>query len=591
MQLPKPKYIDEYTIRYDSMDEFYAQACQKITQWETALKKWENACNNLISMQSFQGQAAMAAKTYLQETNNLLLPAIKQTFAAYKTQFLLYKTGYYAIDSHTYSVIPEEVLRGIMGKLGAEIWDTELLSDDVNAIIDSISDICPLTKPSMDSLQTDLDTLRSDIRTYKDKIDQYEYTKYNQLNTELQPLIDALQNTIKSFLETGENLATYQAGTAASNTELQNLTEQVNIAEQYLQDNQTQIQQAVEQQTAIYAQIEKDQDMILEAQCEGRKDQGSAQMLQSTIGATVTVAIMVGAAIVAPVSIFVTTCVVGGGAFLYNASNFYEGAENYYYGSIKDLESIAINPLEDTVFGDDEETYDAFGNFNMTAVGLCGAAMTSMGPGAITMELMQNTYSGAVTSYLTTGIANTCNLNQTQSILLGTVLDYAVDQNFDGNRVRYMSDGIDLNGHVYTPNEAVVDTTNIHISDADMPLGVYNGDVGGSGSKFQDVFDLADNYNLSDDTFNNHILDRHGPNSAYGNKSHFNTDFDIREGIDSTLKGENFVVGPNTAGREGYIFEQTFTNPIGTSSKGKPLYTLKVVIDEAGNVLTAFPKK
>ena len=64
---------------------------------------------------------------------------------------------------------------------------------------------------------------------------------------------------------------------------------------------------------------------------------------------------------------------------------------------------------------------------------------------------------------------------------------------------------------------------------------------GGTGSKFQDVFDLADNYNLSDDTFNNHILDRHGSNSAYGNKSHFNTDFDIREGIDSTLKGENFV--------------------------------------------------
>ncbi len=114
---------------------------------------------------------------------------------------------------------------------------------------------------------------------------------------------------------------------------------------------------------------------------------------------------------------------------------------------------------------------------------------------------------------------------------------------------------------------------------------------GGSGSKIQEVFDLADDYTLSDDTFNNHILDRHGPNSTYGNKSHFNADFDIREGIDSTLKGDNFVVTPNTAGREGYIFEQTFTDPIGTNSKGKPLYTLKVVIDEAGNVITAFPKK
>lgn len=47
----------------------------------------------------------------------------------------------------------------------------------------------------------------------------------------------------------------------------------------------------------------------------------------------------------------------------------------------------------------------------------------------------------------------------------------------------------------------------------------------------------------------------------------------------------------NTAGRKGYIFEQTFDTPIGASSKGKPLYTLKVVIDENGNVITAFPKK
>ncbi|WP_139348617.1 hypothetical protein [Clostridium sp. Marseille-P2415] len=96
---------------------------------------------------------------------------------------------------------------------------------------------------------------------------------------------------------------------------------------------------------------------------------------------------------------------------------------------------------------------------------------------------------------------------------------------------------------------------------------------------------------MSDNTFNNHILDRHGPKSAYGNKSHFNSDFDIKMGIDSTLKGDKFVLKPNTSGREGYIFEQTFSNPIGTNNNGKVLNTLKVVIDKTGNVITAFPKK
>mgnify|MGYP004492296117 CR=1 FL=1 len=47
----------------------------------------------------------------------------------------------------------------------------------------------------------------------------------------------------------------------------------------------------------------------------------------------------------------------------------------------------------------------------------------------------------------------------------------------------------------------------------------------------------------------------------------------------------------HTQGRSGYIFEQTFSYAIGKNSKGKDLYTIKVVIDEYGNVVTAFPIK
>ncbi len=69
---------------------------------------------------------------------------------------------------------------------------------------------------------------------------------------------------------------------------------------------------------------------------------------------------------------------------------------------------------------------------------------------------------------------------------------------------------------------------------------------------------------------------------------HFNSDFNIREGIDSTLKGNDSVIKPNTNGREGSIFEKTFSSSIGTSRNGKLLYTLKVVLDLAGNVITAY---
>lgn len=116
---------------------------------------------------------------------------------------------------------------------------------------------------------------------------------------------------------------------------------------------------------------------------------------------------------------------------------------------------------------------------------------------------------------------------------------------------------------------------------------------GGSNSNtiFNKMLTISDNYKLSDSTYQNHILARHGSNSKYANKSHFNKNFDIKGGIESTLKGNKSIIKRNTNGRSGYIIEKKFNKVIGTDTKGKPLYTLKVVIDEFGNVITAFPKK
>lgn len=112
---------------------------------------------------------------------------------------------------------------------------------------------------------------------------------------------------------------------------------------------------------------------------------------------------------------------------------------------------------------------------------------------------------------------------------------------------------------------------------------------GGTESKSQEASAVMSRYTLSNVTLTNHILARHGPKSNYKSKSHFNEDFDITDGIHSTLTNENFYVSPNTAGREGSIYEQTFSYPIGKNSRKKPLYTLKVVIDADRNVITAFP--
>ncbi|HEM3527204.1 TPA: hypothetical protein U1B46_001863 [Streptococcus suis] len=106
----------------------------------------------------------------------------------------------------------------------------------------------------------------------------------------------------------------------------------------------------------------------------------------------------------------------------------------------------------------------------------------------------------------------------------------------------------------------------------------------GKGSNFK-------NKKLTEETYNNHILDRHGPHSTKPNKSKFYDDFDIKKEIEDTLNDPKTVIQPNTKGREGGIITKTFDSPIGISPTGKQQSTIKIVVDSDGKVITAYPVK
>lgn len=103
----------------------------------------------------------------------------------------------------------------------------------------------------------------------------------------------------------------------------------------------------------------------------------------------------------------------------------------------------------------------------------------------------------------------------------------------------------------------------------------------------------ADNYNLDEERYLEHIMGRHGYGSTYKPKkeSKFIKSFDIKKGISDTLKDFSVTPKPNTAGRAGYIFEKIYNKVIGVAPDGTKLYKLKVVLDETGNVITAYPIK
>ncbi len=101
--------------------------------------------------------------------------------------------------------------------------------------------------------------------------------------------------------------------------------------------------------------------------------------------------------------------------------------------------------------------------------------------------------------------------------------------------------------------------------------------------------DLARSAKITDEFITNKVLRFHGHGSSIAGKSRFARDFDIRAGIRQTLDSPESLILPNTGGRPGSILIRDFGQPIGVNPRGNPVNRLKTVIDESGNIVTAFP--
>ena len=88
-----------------------------------------------------------------------------------------------------------------------------------------------------------------------------------------------------------------------------------------------------------------------------------------------------------------------------------------------------------------------------------------------------------------------------------------------------------------------------------------------------------------------HITDNHGPDSTVPNKGTFSegtTTDDIKQIVDQTIERDP-AGEPNTGGRPGTRYNADLGRTVGTTSNGTPTSWVRVVIDGAGKIKTAFP--
>lgn len=486
----------EYVIKYAAMDQLYVMICNRISGWYNELEDWSGEYERLVSMESFSGASAESAKAYLQEVHGLLVSFLQTTLQYYQARLLLYKIGYYDIDASLYSSIPQEILKEVQEKLGRESETLQEVSDSIGRSVNSVSDLIYLKNPSIDNLKNTMDGLKSELGDFEAEIGDYESSELQAVQSDVQGMIDSLQATVLDYLNNGTSIPSYQPGAVAGNTNMLDLYQRAVAAGQYVEEHQEEIKLAAAEQEKAFAQMQAD----YEAACEAREQEGQVKMLQGALAAGVGIAAIVftgGAA----TPVVAAARVTGGCSVAYGVSTAFEGAQDWYLGSIGDLETAAVNPIRDTIFAGNQELYDLWGSLNMMAAGMCipvghavnGAA--GLGKGAvikaagrtIVTETVKDRAIDYVSGEITTFATEHLNLNQVQSAALNIGLNLGLDKGADwaGQKI-----GI-TEGPKFTDRMSYEDAKRYNQFMSEAELGIHNNHPGMSQADL-DAWKLAD---------------------------------------------------------------------------------------------------
>ncbi|MBE6052876.1 MAG: hypothetical protein E7212_03025 [Clostridium sartagoforme] len=426
---------NQYNIKYSSMDQFYVEICTKTQEWYKELDSWKTSYTSLINMTSFNGQSATAVKSYLGEVHEFLLQSIYVAISRFQADFLLYKNGYYNIEDNIYANISRDTIKSIENKLSNEIKYLNNIANEIDISLNSVSDIYWRGKPSKSTLEGHLNSEKNSLSAFNTSIENYESKKATVAKGELRSLLEALKSTIILYSGSTNSVLSYKNGDLVNNTQVLDLYKMVQSSTEYVDNNKEKIELAAANQEEVFTQMQKDYEEALEA----REDEGRVKIITGAL------AIVVGGAAIfltagAATPIVVTAVVAGTSSAVYGASNIYEGYKDIDYALMGDLNSVAINPIRDTVFMGNQGAYDLWGNINMAVAGLCipvsqavngvaGSSKYIIARAAITRAGKETAF-GLGINYASSGITNfatnNLGLNKTESTMLNLGLNFGI---------------------------------------------------------------------------------------------------------------------------------------------------------------------
>ena len=323
----------------------HGQTNQTIQQWGESLKNLQESIASLANQSELQGEAMTSAKSYMTEVHGTFIQTLTLLMNEYIASFLLYKDGYYQIDSHNHAELPEDVFKGLHSDLGKSKQRFEQQLEQLTTAKLRAAGLVNYQGTSHTKTKFTYEKLMKDIKHLDESITQYEEMHARQDLQAFKELLDATKSLLAEHSSRDRSMGSYQVEDFRQLPSMNRFRLAVQQSAIYLNDHMPQIQAAEDREKVrVYA--------------EERTKQGVMNLVFGVLTMVASAsALVISGGTMWPivVSAFKHAALA---TLMFGAAKSVEAGQNIYYGLSGDGKSFAMNPIRDTIFLGKGEIYN-----------------------------------------------------------------------------------------------------------------------------------------------------------------------------------------------------------------------------------------
>ena len=349
-----------YQVKFNDITSMHGQTNQTIQQWGESLKNLQKSIASLANQSELQGEAMTSAKSYMTEVHGTFIQTLTLLMNEYIASFLLYRDGYYQIDTHNHAELPEDVYKGLHSDLGKSKQRFEQQLEQLTTAKLRVAGLVNYQGTSHTKTKFTYEKLMKDIKHLDESITQYEEMHVRQDLQAFKELLAATKSLLAEHSSRDRSMGSYQSGAFGK----------LPSGQRFMVAYEQVTAQLNDRMGIIQAALERDQVRMEALHAEERTKQGLMNLVFGvlTFVAGLSALAMSGGTalpIVAPM-----LKIAGVGMYLLGSSNSFEGVQNIILGSIGDGKTVAVNPIRDTIFFGNAELYNHVGQVFSLTTGL-----------------------------------------------------------------------------------------------------------------------------------------------------------------------------------------------------------------------------